>query len=61
MEAGKEKLTRDTLRDATQREIQELKRENGELKELVADLQWGAEYLLCRQVRLRGIADNRKE
>ena len=38
MEAGKERLTRDTLRDATQREIQELKRENGEFKEVVADL-----------------------
>jgi transposase len=38
MEAGKERLTRDTVRDATRQEIDQLKRENGELKQLVADL-----------------------
>jgi len=38
IEAGKERLTRDTVRDATRREIDELKRENIELKQLVADL-----------------------
>ena len=38
MEAGKERLTRDAVRDATQQEVQQLKRENGELKQLVADL-----------------------
>jgi len=38
MEAGKERLSRNTVRDATRREIEELKRENGELKELVPDL-----------------------
>jgi transposase len=38
MEAGKERLTRDTVRDATRQEIDELKRENTELKQLVADL-----------------------
>ena len=38
MEAGKERLTRDTVRDATRQQIDELKRENGELKQLVADL-----------------------
>ena len=38
MEAGKERLTRDAARDATRQEIDELKRENGELKHLVADL-----------------------
>ena len=38
MEAGKERLTRDTVRDATRQEIDELKRENAELKQLVADL-----------------------
>ncbi len=38
MEAGKERLTRDILRDATRQEIDELKRENAELKQLVADL-----------------------
>jgi transposase len=38
LEAGKERLTRDTVRDATRQEIDELKRENGELKHLVAGL-----------------------
>jgi len=38
MEAGKERLTRDTVRDATRHEIDELKRDNTELKHLVADL-----------------------
>jgi len=38
MEAGKERLTRDTVRDATRQEIDEIKRENAELKHLVADL-----------------------
>ena len=38
MEAGKERLARDTLRDATRQEIHELRRENGELKQLVGEL-----------------------
>ena len=38
MEAGKERLTRDTVRDATRQELDEIKRENVELKQLVADL-----------------------
>ncbi|MFC1966751.1 transposase [Chloroflexota bacterium] len=38
MEAGKERLTRDTVRDATRQEINELKRESAELKQIVADL-----------------------
>ena len=38
MEAGKERLTRDTVRDATRQEIEYLKRENYDLKQLVADL-----------------------
>ena len=40
MEAGKERLARDTLRDATQQEVHQLKRENVELKQLVAELSW---------------------
>ena len=32
------RLTRDSVRDATRQEIQALKRENGELKQLVAEL-----------------------
>ncbi len=38
MEAGKERLTRDAVRDATQQEAHQLKRENVELKQLVAEL-----------------------
>ena len=38
MEAGKERLTRDTVRDATRQEIEHLKRENNDLKQLAADL-----------------------
>lgn len=38
MEAGKERLTRDVVRDATREEINQLKRENGELQHLVAEL-----------------------
>jgi len=38
MEAGKERLTRDTVRDATRQEIAYLRRENQDLKQLVADL-----------------------
>jgi transposase len=38
IEAGKERLTRDAVRDATRQEINELKRDNLELKQLVAEL-----------------------
>ena len=38
MEAGKERLTRDTVRDATRVGVQDLKRENARLKQLVAEL-----------------------
>jgi len=38
MEAGKERLTRDTVRGATRQEIEHLKRENYDLKQLVAGL-----------------------
>jgi len=38
MEAGKERLTRDTVRDATRAEVDGVKRENERLKQLVADL-----------------------
>jgi transposase len=38
MEAGKERLTRDVVRDATREEINQLKRENRELQHLVAEL-----------------------
>jgi transposase len=38
MEAGKERLTRDVTRDATRSEVDEIKRENARLKQLVAEL-----------------------
>ena len=38
MEAGKERLTRDTVMDATRQEIEQIKRESTDLKHLVADL-----------------------
>jgi len=38
MEAGKERLTRDTVRDATRQEIEQIKRESTDLKHLVANL-----------------------
>ncbi len=38
MEAGKERLQRDTVRDATKAEVGELKRECAQLKQLVAEL-----------------------
>ncbi len=38
MEAGKERLARDAVRDATQREVKQLRRGNEELKQLVGDL-----------------------
>ena len=37
-EAGKDRLTRDTVRDATKSEVQDIKRENARLKQLVAEL-----------------------
>ena len=45
MEAGRERLSRDVVRDATRHEVNELKRENGELKQLVADLSLEAHRL----------------
>jgi transposase len=38
MEAGKDRLTRDTVRDATKSEVEDLKRENARLKQVVAEL-----------------------
>ncbi len=38
LEAGKRRLTGDTKREATSGEVIDLRRENSELKELVADL-----------------------
>ena len=38
MEAGKDRLQRDTVRDATRAEVDSLKRENTRLKQVVAEL-----------------------
>ena len=38
MEAGKQRLSRDTTRDATRQEINALKRENVDLQQIVAEL-----------------------
>ncbi len=38
MEAGKQRLSRDTTRDATRQEITTLKRENVDLQQIVAEL-----------------------
>ncbi len=38
MEAGKERLTQDAVRDATRQVIEQVKRESTDLKHLVADL-----------------------
>ena len=52
MEAGKERLTRDMVRDATQQEVHQLKRENVELKQLVAELSLEGYRLKKRPYRL---------
>ena len=38
MESGKQRLSRDTTRDAARQEINALKRESADLKHLVAEL-----------------------
>jgi len=38
MEAGKQRLSRDTIRDATRQEINAFKQESEDLKHLVAEL-----------------------
>ena len=50
MEAGKEKLARDTVRDATRTEVDALKRENERLKQLVADLSLSVHLLKKTEV-----------
>jgi transposase len=45
MEAGKRRLSGDTMREANTSEVQELKEENSSLKELVAELSLEARKL----------------
>jgi transposase len=56
MEAGKERLSRDTVRDATRQEINELKRESTELKQLVADL--SLEVYRLKKTAIPSLGDN---
>ena len=56
MEAGKERLTRDAVRDATRQEIDELKRENTDLKQLVADL--SLEVYRLKKTAIPPLSDN---
>ena len=51
MEAGKQRLSRDTTRDATRQEINELKRDNTDLKHMVAELSLDLHRLKKRRFR----------
>ena len=53
MEAGKLRLARDTVRDATRDEVDNLKRENGRLKQLVAEL--SLEVHVLKKTELPGL------
>ena len=53
MEAGKERLKHDTVRDATRAEVEELKRENSRLKQLVAEL--SLEVYLLKKTAIPGL------
>ena len=55
MEAGKERLTRDTVRDATRTEIEQMKRESAELKQLVAEL--SLEVLRLKKTAIPSLED----
>ena len=53
MEAGKERLARDTIRDASRAEVDGLKRENERLKQLVAEL--SLEVHLLKKTEVPGL------
>jgi len=53
MEAGKERLTRDTRRDATRAEVDMLKRDNERLKQIVAEL--SLEVHLLKKTAIPGL------
>ena len=54
MEAGKERLKHDGARDATRAEVEELKRDNLQLKQLVAEL--SLEVYLLKKTAIPGLA-----
>ena len=53
MEAGKRRLSGDTMREANTSEVHELKGENGSLKELVAELSTNRDLLTMRKIMIR--------
>ena len=53
MEAGKERLTRDTLRDATRSEVDRIRRDNDRLKQIVAEL--SLEVHLLKKTAIPGL------
>jgi len=55
MEAGKERLKHDGARDATRAEVEELKRENLRLKQLVAEL--SLEVYLLKKTAIPGLEE----
>lgn len=55
MEAGKQRLKHDTVRDATRAEVEELKRENSRLKQLVAEL--SLEVYLLKKTAIPGLEE----
>lgn len=52
LEAGQRRLTGDTVREANSSEVGELKKENSQLKELVAELSLKKQNLLNQQNRI---------
>ena len=52
MEAGKQRLSRDTTRDATRLKINAVKRESEDLKDLVAELSLDLRRLTKRRYRV---------
>ena len=55
MESGKERLKHDMARDATRAEVEELKRENSRLKQLVAEL--SLEVYLLKKTAIPGVEE----
>ena len=53
MEAGKSRLRADSLRDATQGEVDDLRRENARLKQLVAEL--SLDNMVLKKTALPGL------
>ena len=51
MESGKERLSRDTTRDVTRQEINALKRDNADLKQMVTELSLELHRLKKRRYR----------